>query len=415
MNEINLISSPELIDTILRPQTIREKAEAILGIALEGGTHFKVHLNKLDETVAAVLAITDERYPDGNIPYHSRWGHFQAGGFDRLKGLDQNLGSMGVEDRVRSKLDLVVTSVLLDAGAGMAWSYQEEGSGQNFSRSEGLAVASYHLFQDGLFSSHSSAPFQADSEGLRKLSLATFAKAFQVSEENPLVGLEGRFTLLGSLGETLRAKPEFFFSETHQNYRIGHLLDTFKKRVSGGKLEASSILDVLQRSLGSIWPGRLNVDGFNLGDVWEYPPLGAAPQSWVPFHKLSQWLSYSLIEPLEEAGLEIVNDHELTGLAEYRNGGLFLDGGVLELRTQSLQDDFHLPSSELIIEWRALTLALLDRLAERLRQKLRKTKEEYPLARILEGGTWAMGRKLANERRSDGGPPLKIQSDGTVF
>ena len=42
----------------------------------------------------------------------------------------------------------------------------------------------------------------------------------------------------------------------------------------------------------------------------------------MPFHKLSQWLAYSLIEPLEEAGIAVTGLDELTALAEYRNGGL---------------------------------------------------------------------------------------------
>jgi hypothetical protein len=60
-------------------------------------------------------------------------------------------------------------------------------------------------------------------------------------------------------------------------------------------------------------------------------------------------------------------------------------------------------------------VALLDRLAEVIRQRLGKDAESLPLARILEGGTWAAGRKLAFERRADGAPPLKVISDGTVF
>jgi hypothetical protein len=38
-----------------------------------------------------------------------------------------------------------------------------------------------------------------------------------------------------------------------------------------------------------------------------------------------------------------------------------------------------------------------------------------PLAKILQGGTWAAGRKIARERRADGSPPLRVVSDGTVF
>jgi hypothetical protein len=68
-----------------------------------------------------------------------------------------------------------------------------------------------------------------------------------------------------------------------------------------------------------------------------------------------------------------------------------------------------------VVGWRALTVALLDRIAPLVRERLDVAADEFPLARVLEGGTWAAGRVLAAERRADGGPPLKIVSDGTVF
>jgi len=71
--------------------------------------------------------------------------------------------------------------------------------------------------------------------------------------------------------------------------------------------------------------------------------------------------------------------------------------------------------SELVVEWRALTVALLDRLAGTIRTKLDMDRQSLPLARILQGGTWTAGRNVAKRSRADGGPPLKIVSDGTVF
>jgi hypothetical protein len=122
-----------------------------------------------------------------------------------------------------------------------------------------------------------------------------------------------------------------------------------------------------------------------------------------------------LFEPLEAAGLTITNGGELTGLAEYRNGGLFFDAGVLSLREPSALSQVHAVSSDLVIEWRALTLALLDRCAALIRAQLGVSAEQLPLARILEGGTWRAGRAIALEQRAEGGPPLHIESDGTVF
>jgi hypothetical protein len=140
-----------------------------------------------------------------------------------------------------------------------------------------------------------------------------------------------------------------------------------------------------------------------------------ATSGLVPLHKLSQWLAYSLIEPLQQAGFTVTDIDGLTGLAEYRNGGLFIDAGVLNLRDPAQADRQHPVDSELVVEWRSLTVALLDKLAAVIRKKFSMDAQSLPLAKILEGGTWATGRILAREKRADGSPPIKVISDGTVF
>jgi hypothetical protein len=132
----------------------------------------------------------------------------------------------------------------------------------------------------------------------------------------------------------------------------------------------------------------------------------------VPFHKLSQWLAYSLLEPFEWAGVALAERDTLTALPEYRNGGLLLDTGVLALRDDAAATRTHDVGGELVVEWRALTVALVDELAPRVRALLQRP--DLPLACILEGGTWAAGRELAAELRG-GDPPLAVGSDGTVF
>ena len=111
--------------------------------------------------------------------------------------------------------------------------------------------------------------------------------------------------------------------------------------------------------------------------------------SLVPFHKLSQWLAYSLIEPLEWAGYTVTDLDDLTGLPEYRNGGLFLDSGVITLKDPVEAESAQAVDSTLVVEWRALTVALLDLIAEPIREKLGLDAKRFPLAKVLEGGTWA--------------------------
>jgi Protein of unknown function (DUF1688) len=122
-----------------------------------------------------------------------------------------------------------------------------------------------------------------------------------------------------------------------------------------------------------------------------------------------------MLEPLQTAGINVTDIDGLTGLAEYRNGGLFVDTGVLAFRDAEAAQREHDVASPLVVEWRALTVALLDRVADVARLRLGLDATVMPLAKILEGGTWAAGRLLARERRAGASPPVKIISDGTVF
>jgi hypothetical protein len=134
----------------------------------------------------------------------------------------------------------------------------------------------------------------------------------------------------------------------------------------------------------------------------------------VPFHKLSQWLTYSLLEPFAWSGVTVRGVDALTALPEYRNGGLFIDSGVLRLRDASAEREVWQPGDELIVEWRAMTVALMDELAVKVRKLLHLDAHRLPLACVLEGGSWAAGRELAGRHRN-GLPPLRVASDGTVF
>jgi hypothetical protein len=380
------------------PRTIREQAEAAMALAGGGGSAFRVDLARLPDVAERVVRLMRARFPDpAGIPYHSRWRHFGTGGIDRVAAFDRALQSSGADAarRLQAHVELVITSVLLDAGAGARWSFREPDTGVTCGRSEGLALASYHLFVAGGLSSDSAVPLRADPDGLAGLSEAALGRAFQVTDENPLVGLAGRVELLRRLGAALRA---------------GHPADALRARVDGDAIAAADILAVVLESLSTIWPGRHEIAGVNLGDVWPHSRLGL-----VPFHKLSQWLSYSLVEPLELAGVRVFGLDTLTGLPEYRNGGLFVDAGVLVPTDGSVTSQVHAVDSELVVEWRALTVALLDLTAVEVRRRLGVGADVLPLAKVLEGGTWLAGREIARERRPDGRPPLDVRSDGTVF
>jgi len=233
--------------------------------------------------------------------------------------------------------------------------------------------------------------------------------------------------------------------------------------------------NVLMTGLAPIWPAnRTAINGVSLGDAWPcqaMPQPGASPkvsafpnssyaaawESILPFHKLTQWLTYSLMQPMQQllkmhfAGTEL-----LTGLPEYRNGGLFVDMGVLNLRKDDLERGLQNynewvqrtgaegvevapmfePSDDVIVEWRGVTVGFLDMLCVEVNKALKPELggNELTLAQLLEAGSWRVsfippnniprnstnsfqgGREIAEiNRPNTKEPPILIESDGTVF
>lgn len=412
------------------PGTVRVRCAAILRAADdEVSEYFTIDRNALPAVAARVVALTLKRYPDLKIPYHSRWRHFEAGGVNRKPALDALLQGRSTADAARARFDLTVVSVLLDAGAGPAWRYTEHREGAAdlvLQRSEGLGVASWHGFLNGVFSATPDDPLRADAAALERFDAGVLRALLQSSPANPVVGLEGRAGLLVRLGAALREEA----ARAGGPARPGLLYDRLTQDGAGGtrsEVSAAAVLGEVLRVLGPIWTAGSRVQGLPAGNVWPHRWAGELTGSgatasrdpttagYVPFHKLGQWLSYSLLEPLQWAGVQVTGLDALTGLPEYRNGGLLIDGGVIVPRDARALARTWKPQDDFIVEWRALTVALLDELATLVRAQLGKTADELPLACILEGGTWAAGREIARELRSDGSPPLKIDSDGTLF
>lgn len=392
------------LDYLASPTAIRDCAVRIADLTRHGNGAFELDESRLDVVAEHVIDSIHRRYPDFDVPYHSRWRHFEVEGTDSLQRFNDATAQQSTIELARTGLDLIIPSVLVDAGAGADWSFRTS-SGTLLSRSEGLAIASLEMFLSGTFSADSSRPLRTDAEALVALELAAFADGMQSTEERPLIGIENRLLLLQQLGRLIQREPKVF-----PNARLGDLADYLVAN-SAAEISASGILSTILRLLGSMWPQRINVSGINLGDAWWYSPPNETHSLVVPFHKLSQWLTYSIAETLLRSAWTVCDVEQLTGLAEYRNGGLFIDSGVLRLKEEFTRPSYPI-ESRTIVEWRALTVYLLDRTAERVQSILDR---ELSLPRVLEGGTWHVGRELAYKRSPSGESPLQIDSDGTVF
>ena len=140
---------------------VRERAREILLLAETWQlADWRLDLSRLDVAADLTAETVRSKYPDLNVPFHARWRHFTANGRDLWAEMDKPSDPQALG---RVAFDLVIPSVLLDAGAGGDWRYRDAGKGAVLSRSEGLGVASLRLFQSGALSSDPDDPLRADA------------------------------------------------------------------------------------------------------------------------------------------------------------------------------------------------------------------------------------------------------------
>lgn len=333
-------------------------------------------------------------------------------------------------------------AVLLDAGAGNTWSYRSKESGKHYKRSEGLAVATLEMFKAGLFSSDPTEPCQVDGAGLKKVTVEALAKGMQHSENNVLAGVEGRAGLLSRLSEALNnqelfgvdARPGNMLGTTYPQHTLFILFSnaslSLDYLLSHPSTLASSVpiipiptlWTVLMDGLSPIWPSsRTQVDGISIGDAWPCSSMPSSPpaQPWeniVPFHKLTQWLCYSIMVPMTKIlNIRFSSSDLLTGLPEYRNGGLFIDMGLITLKQKDEERGLEAykvnaqnkgepgvevvplfdADDDVIVEWRALTVGFLDDMLAEVNALLELPEgQKLSLAQMLEAGTWKVSTHI---------------------
>ncbi|ETO23574.1 hypothetical protein RFI_13605, partial [Reticulomyxa filosa] len=439
----------ELIEELRLLQTVRKQSVRMYEMAKKDELqYFGVNPDKIEGCAKEVVACIKKHYPDLKVPMHSRFRHFDSKVIDNLRKkwalheVDRELRlvkhflewfnqihiyifihtllCIHLIEQTRRLIDLTFVSVLLDAGAGDDWKYVDRHQ-RTWTRSEGIGAASLQMFLDGMFSSDEALKTRVNSRGLQKLTVQELKVGFQASKSNPMIGLDGRAGLLKRLAKALEKFPEYFGHEVskfvNDFFNHSNLLDFVLSKANQDKVVSLRVLwQALVIGLEPIWPQR--VSRVRNGDVWSHNHLkiiGKPGSDMVPFHKLIQWLCYSIVEEFTTYGIKFEHLDDLTCLPEYRNGGLLIDTGVIVIKDTVDTDMTYHVGSELIVEWRALTVALIDEIADHVRKQLGKTKAEFPMSQVLEGGTWRAGRELAFKLRPSGAPPIKIRSDGTVF
>jgi hypothetical protein len=291
---------------------------------------------------------------------------------------------------------------------------------------------------------------------LKSITVETLYKGFQIDEENPLVGAEARVEILQRLGQSLLDNQDIFGPSGRPGLLVGmytlqssvptaNRTDYLKRRGGDGdELDYALLWSTLQKLLIPIWPSdRTKVSGKPVGDAWPLSVLAkhksdsasneptetstaTTTATIQPFHKLTQWLAYSLKVPFERLLSTTWANADLgTGLPEYRNGGLFVDMGVLTLKSSALEKGLKTSGGELpcfgagddeIVEWRAMTVALLDELHARILASGKFGDVKLTLPQVLEAGSWKAGREIAAQKRPESKcSPILNSGDGTLF
>jgi hypothetical protein len=287
---------------------------------------------------------------------------------------------------------------------------------------------------------------------LKSITVETLYKGFQIDEANPLVGAEARVEILQRLGQSLLDNQDIFGPSGRPGLLVGmySLLSALASPITNrvdylqrsgdtvAELDYALLWSTLQRLLIPIWPSdRTKVSGKPVGDAWplsvlaKHKPDSASNEptetaTIQPFHKLTQWLAYSLKVPFERLLSTTWANAELgTGLPEYRNGGLFVDMGVLTLKPSALEKGLKTSGGELpcfgagddeIVEWRAMTVALLDELHQRILASGKFGDVKLTLPQVLEAGSWKAGREIAAQKRPESKcSPILNSGDGTLF
>ncbi|KAI9496329.1 hypothetical protein BDB00DRAFT_953304 [Zychaea mexicana] len=444
--------APADVEYLASLRSVREQCFRVQEVAARNQLqHFEVDQTKFNDMVQYVLSLMKRDFDDtSEIPVHGRWRHFDIGGRPRIQNLINSWASLGEStmEQTRRVLDLFVVSVLLDIETDHTWSYQEQLTGRVLKRNEGIAVACLEMFTAGAFSSDPSKPHRVDSEALFRFSLQTLAQGFQIDpNHNLLVVLQDRVDLLRHLGQVLQSRQDYFGADVA---RPGNLMDyllahpTTINTKKGPLIHLETLWPVVQE-MGEAWTYSDNSGKggtHDLGDVWPCKAIQNITTTnefdhWVSFHRLSQWLVYSLIEPMVKLlGATIEGTEQLTVLPEYRNGGLLIDTGFLTLKQPDLERGLEnyrknalLPgqpkveiapmfemSDPVVVEWRALTVAYLDIVAERVRETLGLNRKKLSLSQLIQGGTWSAGRELAEiSRPNTQEPPIVIKIDRHVI
>ena len=373
------------------PREVRRRAHDLLDLAADQKlSHVQVDLSRLGDALLTLLETTKETYPDFHIPPYGVWRDFEAGGIDRWAALADARAFEGAEHMLTAAADLAILAAYMKTMHPPGWSFEDPMTQTRVSGKHASALAAFHMFASGSFSSEITDPYRVDAETLIRMEKDELASGLQWDLQDDTDLLIAMQKHLKRLGEALALRSDLF-SEGY--FTRPGLLMVQAAREAEGAVSAQKLLDRLLEALAPVWPDGAKSGDISLGDSFSHSALDNSENGTVyPFHMTAQEMVYSLVEPYAWAGLEVADLELLTAPADDAHAVFFVLTGVLKIK-----DGPQTPTEDSVrdrmVEIRGVTTALTDRLAALLRAELEVPEEQLPLTCILEGGTSRAGER----------------------
>lgn len=395
------------------PREIRRRSQDLLTLAADGKLgHVQVDLSHLGDALLVLLETTKETYPDFHIPPYGVWRDFEVGGIDRWAALADARSFEGAEHMLTAAADLAILAAYMKTMHPAGWAFEDPMTGTRVSGKHASALAAFHMFAAGSFSSEMTDPYRVDAETLIRMEKDELASGLQWDLQDDTDLLEAMQKHLKRLGEALALRSDLF-SEGY--FTRPGLLMVRAAREAEGAVSARNLLDRLLEALAPVWPGGAESGEITLGDSFAHSALnGAENASIYPFHMAAQEMVYSLVEPYAWAGLEVADLELLTAPADDMHAALFVFSGVLKIKDgpESPTED---SVRDRMVEIRGVTTALTDRLADLLRTELEVPEDQLPLTCILEGGTSRAGERALRQTEGELEKLGRFLNPGGVF
>ncbi len=397
--------------SLLSGKAVLQRSKDVLVQARSGDlASLSIDESAIAGTVQLVRREIEATYPDYQLPPWSYWRRLETGGHDRWGMLAGAREFETADAMIRSAADLVVLIAVARQNFRQGWSFEEALSGGRFDGADGTALAVFGMFAAGAFSSAPADPLRADAHALVRMEPEEIAAGFQMEQTADETQLLHLATMFKRLGEVMAMRPDLF--EHEGETRPGSLLARIAAENRDQTVSSGLLVERYLEGLTAIWDGGAVLDDVILGDVWAHDGIcrTSTPKAFMPFHLPVLEIVHSLVEPLAWAGYMTSDLDRLPGLASLEHCALFIATGVIRLN-----EDDNVAPLHAAIELRAVTLGLLEEIADRLRSELEVDADTLPLICIQQGGTVAAGSKIAMENPAVWEKASKILSAGGVF